>query len=212
MEAHACHPSLKPLLLILPALLLHQPLSADSTCIRVHFLYGSKPARGFKDREAKWFGGIHGGHTGIGIGRDSILSFLPNGDFHVFQHKTEIKGAFFIHTPDDFYRLFPADAPVKKLIIEIPVSAAAAAAIQKKSAKYLRHAPYDYAFFGMRCGGAAYDLLSAGGIVKTWKYRKTWKRIFYPKKLRKKLLRRARQMNWKLIREAGSPARKWEKD
>jgi len=42
-----------------------QLYSQDSSCIRVQFLYGSKPNNKYKDTGKKWFGGILGGHVGI---------------------------------------------------------------------------------------------------------------------------------------------------
>jgi hypothetical protein len=49
----------------------------DSTAIKIHFLYGSKPAKEYKDVEQKWFGGMYGGHAGIEIDSNQILNFLP---------------------------------------------------------------------------------------------------------------------------------------
>ena len=36
--------------------------------IKIHFLYGSKPAKGYKDSESKAFVGIKGGHVNIEAG------------------------------------------------------------------------------------------------------------------------------------------------
>src|SRR5688572_14854106 len=49
----------------------------------VHFLYGSKPARGYKHIESHWFGGIHGGHVSIQAGK-TITGFEPEGRCHIF--------------------------------------------------------------------------------------------------------------------------------
>ncbi len=47
----------------------------DTTYIQVKFLYGSKPARGYHNEEARWFGGILGGHVGIGMDSNQVISF-----------------------------------------------------------------------------------------------------------------------------------------
>lgn len=78
--------------------------------------------------------------------------------------------------------------------------------------KYLEKSPYDYAFFGMRCASAAYDVLGQLEIVKPHSNFSTVCKNFYPKKLRKKLLRLAKHNSWKITRKPGRPSRKWEKE
>ncbi|HEY4149717.1 MAG TPA: hypothetical protein VGM41_12345 [Chitinophagaceae bacterium] len=64
----------------------------------------------------------------------------------------------------------------------------------------------------MRCGVAAYELLGQLGVVKRYSHSRTWRKILYPKKLRKRLLAKAAKNGWKTARQAGSTKRKWEKD
>ena len=40
----------------------------------------------------------------------------------------------------------------------------------------------------------------------------TYKKIFYPKKLRKRLFKKATENGWKIVRQDGSIKRKWEQD
>jgi len=77
---------------------------------------------------------------------------------------------------------------------------------------YLKQTPYDYALFGMRCGAATYEILGQLNILPAYSYRKTYKKIFYPKKLRKRLFKKANNNSWTIERRAGSGKRKWEKD
>ncbi|WP_338814872.1 hypothetical protein V9L05_06675 [Bernardetia sp. Wsw4-3y2] len=57
--------------------------SQDTTFLKVHFLYGSKPLKSDKNTEQKWFGGILGGHVGIEVEEDKVLNFLPSREsFH----------------------------------------------------------------------------------------------------------------------------------
>ena len=53
-----------------------QLFAQDSTMLKVHFLYGSKPKKAFKHMQKKWFGGLIGGHAGIECGDGKILHFL----------------------------------------------------------------------------------------------------------------------------------------
>jgi hypothetical protein len=64
----------------------------------------------------------------------------------------------------------------------------------------------------MRCGAAAYDILGQIDILPAYNYRKTYKKIFYPKLLRKKLFAKARDNGWTILREPGSDRRIWEND
>ena len=94
----------------------------------------------------------------------------------------------------------------------IPVSQSQLIKLDSICKVYCAHAPYDYALFGMRCGAATYDVLAQIGIVKTYSYKKTFLKIFYPRILREKLLKEAQQNGWEVIRQEGTNRRVWEKD
>src|ERR1700741_2237387 len=74
-------------------------IANDSTIIKVHFLYGSKPAKQYKDSESKWFGGKLGGHVGIEVDSNRILNFIPQGEFHWFEKKKDPHSRYAIHDP-----------------------------------------------------------------------------------------------------------------
>ena len=188
-------------------------LAHDSTAIKVLFLYGSKPKKEFKDVEYEWFGGILGGHVGIQLDSNTVIDFVPSGPFHKIAHKTDFSSDFVTHDPDNFFTLFgsPTDS-VKQLIVTIPISGQQKAKLDSLAANYLENTPYDYAFLGMRCGAAAYDILSQIGIVKDYGYHRTFLKIFYPKKLRKRLLKKAAKHKWHLYSQEGGKRRKWERD
>ena len=61
-----------------------QPHTEDTTYIKVHFLYGSRPLSKYRHTERKWFGGVLGGHVGIENDSNHILNFRTSGNFHVF--------------------------------------------------------------------------------------------------------------------------------
>jgi hypothetical protein len=197
-------------LLLSAPVLLH---AQDSTEIKVHFLYGSKPKKEFRKAERKWFGGMLGGHVGIEMDSGRIVNFIPQGKYHVFASKKDPHGRYALHAPRMFWQVLGNQAEeVKKATVIIPVSRRQYQQIDSLSQAYLDSTPYDYAFFGMRCAAATYDLLAFAGIMKPLGHAATWRRYFYPRKLRKRLFPLARQNGWPIIREEGTDHRKWEKD
>jgi hypothetical protein len=187
--------------------------SQDSLFLKVHFLYGSKPLKKYKDTESKWFGGILGGHVGIEGERDKILNFLRKGKFHWFAKKDNRHSMYREHASRNFYSIFRTDPDsVKSAIVYIPVTVQQKQQFDSITKCYLQQTPYDYAFIGMRCGAAAYDILGQLGVLKKYSISKTYKKIFYPKKLRKRLLKKAKENNWTIVRQDGSIRRKWERD
>ena len=193
---------------------LHLRLYAqDSLFLKVHFLYGSKPLKKYKKTEKKWFGGVLGGHVGIETQNGQILNFMPNGKFHIFAKKKNRHSSYVEHSNSGFYSVFGGNADsVKKVVVFVPISKQQKQQFDSITGVYLAQTPYDYAFFGMRCGAATYETLGKLAILPSWNYGKTWRKIFIPKKLRKRLLKKANSNNWKIIRENGSEKRKWEKD
>lgn len=188
-------------------------LASDTVYIKVHFLYGSKPRKEYKDTEQKWFGGKLGGHVGIEIDSNRIIDFVPAGKFHWFGHKKEKNGAFSTHTAKAFWEIFGTDSgEVKKTTIVIPITTKQKSKLDSIYDAYTSDSPYDYAFIGMRCAAAAYDILSQIDIVPEHSRPGTFLRNFYPKKLRKRLVRKAIQNNWTIYRSEGTSRRKWEKD
>ena len=175
-----------------------------SDSIRVLFVYGSKPK---VESENKWFGGIHGGHVSVEY-KGAYISFLPDGSFHVVskkkKHSTfvlETEGAFVFDTTLSRY-----------LIITIPIDSIQQRSFDSIAAQRLDSVPYDYAFFGMRCASAAYEMLSSAGIFPKMGLKNMVKKYFYPKLLRKELLRKAKRNKWTIVYRPGRKTRKWEKD
>lgn len=190
-----------------------QSYSKDTAFIKVHFLYGSKPLKKYKQTEQKWFGGLLGGHAGVEGDSSSIVNFLPSGRFHVFAHKNKRHSAYAVHSFENFYSMFGGEADsVKWAIVYIPVTLPQQKTFDSLTNAYRRQTPYDYAFFGMRCGAATYDILDQLGILPHYTYGKTWRKIFYPKKLRKRLFKLAAENHWTVKRQAGTSRRKWEGD
>ena len=62
--------------------------------IKINFLYGSKPAKGFKQTESKCFGGLKGGHVNIEAG-GRVLDFRP-GNNPLFPQNKKPTGGYSI--------------------------------------------------------------------------------------------------------------------
>lgn len=198
-------------------------LRADSTIknvpaespkfIRVHFLYGSRPAAKYRFIEPKWFGGMLGGHVGIGIDSSRILNFVHRGSFHLVTNKNNKHSNYIISTPEKFNSILGGNSDkVKTLTILIPIKEAQSKLLDSISSAYLKSSPYDYALFGMRCGAASYDILSQLCILPSCNYNQAARKIFYPKILRRQLLKKARENGWVMIRHEGGTQRVWEMD
>ncbi|TNE82168.1 MAG: hypothetical protein EP332_01375 [Bacteroidetes bacterium] len=186
----------------------------DSTFIKVHFLYGSVPVDSFKEEEPEWFGGLLGGHVGIEIDTNRVLHFVPQGGLHIIGRvKKNFKSHFAQSDTTSFWGIFgtPADS-VKRLSVEMKVSAKQKHDLDSIAIAYRSKVPYDYAFFGMRCASATYDVLSAAGILKYYHPKVNYPQHFYPALFRKKLLARAEDHQWDLYRREGTYRRKWEED
>lgn len=176
-------------------------------------MYGSKPKKAYEASEKKWFGGILGGHVGVEKNDEGILHFLPDGAIHLVGQPKNPKSRFVRTGYEDFYQVFGGDMREhKKLIITIPINEVQVAIFDSIAQAYLNDTPYDYAFKGMRCAAAAYDVLAQLNIVELHTQHKTSRSIFYPRVLRKLLIKNAARENWFLYREPGKQTRKWDKD
>lgn len=166
----------------------------------------------FKDSETRWFGGVHGGHVGIEVEKNQIFNFIPNGDFHIFNHERQRNSKFVFHDSIEFWKIFGVVKNVKKASIIIPITKTQKQDLEKIVYEYSNKTPYDYAFFGMRCGAATYDLLSKIGILKKVSNNNLIFKVFYPKRLRKMLFKLSLKKKWVVLKKNGSTQRIWEKD
>ena len=196
---------------ILPGM--HSAFAQEQSCIKVQFIYGSKPAKAYRSSEKKWFGGKMGGHVGIEKDNNQFISFEGNDRFHPIDHIRKRHCKYCILDADAFWGIMgtPGDS-VQKTTIIIPVSLRQKLFLDSLSAAYVQQPPYDYSVFGMRCASATYEILAQLGIEKSMNYRSTCLKILYPKRLRKKLLKQARKNGWAVIRQEGSARRIWERD
>jgi hypothetical protein len=183
-------------------------LNSQNDSIRVHFLYGSKPLKKYKNTEAKFFGGLHGGHVSIEI--DHVdYGFEPKGKFHILPHRKSCHSAFITRQTNGRNPYTDKD---KVVTFIIPVTPQQHDSLFSIMNSYCFHAPYDYAFFGMRCAAATQDILGKTGILKPKGKLSNVATTFYPKKLRKRMYRLSKEKNYRIIFHEGRKTRKWEKD
>lgn len=200
-------------LILLFSFSFHQGFSQDSTWISVHFIYGSKPKKQCKSQK-EWFGGLHGGHVGIEYDSGQVIDFVPQGEFHYIGKRKECHSAYTLRSLTSFWHTFQGhdSASVKAASIRIPISLAQRQTLDSLVKSYTAEVPYDYAFLGMRCASASYDILDEIGVMPARSHVGTWFHIFYPKRLRIRMLKRAKRKGWEVWKKEGVDCRIWEKD
>ena len=174
--------------------------------IRINFLYGSKPAVGYKDTEKKRFGGIKGGHVNVELD-GKCLDFGPGGNCHVFPSDAKPNGRFRVSNSVWWDTLTE-----KSAYIEVPVTINQADSLRKIFNAYAANTPYDYALFGNRCASASYQVLSLIGLINKKSTAGNVISNFYPKLLRRKLYKWAAQHQYYVKKFEGRKSRKWEAD
>ena len=189
--------------------------------LRIMFIYGSRPAAKYKKTEPTWFGGIYGGHVGMEIGEDSVLSF----------RSTEVTNAIF-STPEIQFRVLrskrcmvcgdptfpppplPDRGPETGRLRHFRSVPEQKRKIDSIAEQYLRKTPYDYATAGMRCASATYDILARAGLAHGYGGA-TWWRILIARDLRIWLFEKAAStegVGWRIYRYEGTKRRIWEGD
>jgi len=204
----------KSILLAIIVLLFSVSVGAQETrFLPVHFLYGSRPLQKYKFMEKKWFGGKLGGHVGIEIDTNKIMNFVHRGTFHLVSSKQNKHGNYIVSSYSHFNSILGGDSDkVKTLTIFIPVNPQQQMKLDSLSKEYLSNSPYDYALLGMRCGAASYEVLAQLGILPQYSRSRTALKVFYPKILRKQLLRKAEENGLQMVMHDRSDGRDWETD
>lgn len=174
--------------------------------IKLNFLYGSVPAKGYKNEEPKWFGGLKGGHVNIEA-NGKVLDFRPNGQCAILPDNKKPNGGFYLSQS-----LYWDTATTKWVSIKIPVTRQQLLKLTDVFIDVATKTPYDYAVFGMRCAAASYDVLSEIGLVKKMSEKNNIISNFYPKLLRKRMLKWAKKNNYPVYYHEGRTSRKWETD
>jgi hypothetical protein len=132
-----------------------------------------------------------------------------NGKWHVFPHKSRSAGKYRVDTDLKWHG---DTGKLKITTIVIPVTKSQLDKLSETEEVYFSKTPYDYAFIGMRCAAGAYDMLCQGNVCKPITRSRIVTKYFYPKKLRKRLLKRAQKEHWQVFKQEGRETRKWERD
>lgn len=187
-----------------------QPLHAQDT-LKVHFYYGSAPAKAFKAEEEGYFGGMHGGHAsietcegvyGFGTAKDTKFHYVPR------RKKRKMTSFFRFERMKDFRR----DSIGRRyLTVYVPVSRTIMTKVDSIHHAYNSQRPYDYAFVGMRCAASTSDVLAQAGVLKELPNRGRFK-YFYPRKLRNRMVELAVENDWRMVYRDGNKRRHWERD
>jgi hypothetical protein len=121
--------------------------------IKIHFLHGSKPKKEFKNTEHKVFGGIHGGHVTIELDNEEYGFNPTKKPVHIFSNKM-IQSSY-VKTP-----VRNREEGIEKTTsFVILISLNQYFLLRECLENYLDNAPYDYAFFGMRCAASTREIL-----------------------------------------------------
>ncbi len=180
----------------------------ETHLLKVFFRYGSIPDIGFEYIEYEETGGLNGGHVSIGI--DSLeIGFTNEKSIHVFAKKDNIQGVYYWEYLKDFEA---ATSDKKYITFLIPITDDQYLKLKSILLAYIDNPPYDYAFFGMRCASATYDVLSQIGLVKSKSRAATIITNFYPRMFRRTMTDLARKNGYTVIKVKGRKTRIWEKD
>ncbi|HMX40663.1 MAG TPA: hypothetical protein PK971_12115 [Saprospiraceae bacterium] len=197
---------LSALICLLPCLLAGQQ-------VWVHFIHGSKPQAGCRQQEKKWRGGLWGGHVGVEVDSNQVLDFYPTSRrVHVLPHRRHPVGKFQWRSREGFWRYFglPSDS-LKRSSVCLPATAAQQERLRAIAQQWAEQSPYDYAFIGVRCTSASYELLMSAGLLPERGRGAVILANFHPRQLRKHLLRRASREGWPVVRRNGTLRRIWAK-
>ncbi|MCW3085580.1 MAG: hypothetical protein JWP12_2946 [Bacteroidetes bacterium] len=174
--------------------------------IRVQILHGSKP---LALTEKKTIGGLWGGHVVIQMDSTVYGFSFSSKKIHAVVHHRKSAGIYEVETLNEWDQ---AHATGKITTIEIPLTPAQYNTLIQEYQTYAQQSPHDYAFFGMRCAASCYWLLGSIGIENECSRPKSIRKAFYPKALRLKLEKLAKEKNYKVTVQQGRKSRKWEGD
>jgi hypothetical protein len=174
----------------------------------IHFIYGSKPKREFKNVEEKISGGLLGGHIFIQCG-EYFYGFesINRKKIHLF-HQKKFNS---IYTKEHISTWPKNHNHEKMMSIGLPVDPGTFNRMTATVEGYHSKTPYDYAVFGMRCASSTYRLLCDAGFFPAASNFRSMILIPYPAVLRKKVRRIAELNNYKIKTQPGSTRRIWEK-
>jgi hypothetical protein len=176
---------------------------------QVHIIHGSRPKYKYQQTEYKMLGGMYGGHVVMQLDSHVYGFLFTQYRFHLFPSKKHSIGLMEDEPADEWRSSIVED---KVTTVAIPVSESQFRRMDSTYREYAKTSPYDYAFFGMRCAASCYKMLADAGVLNPVTGKQSMWKAFYPRPLRKYLIRLANEKGWKVQITEGSPRRKWERD
>lgn len=181
--------------------------------IEIYFIHGSLAKSVKKQNKTKnRIGGILGGH----------LEVLIDGFVYGFEPKDKTKVHIFSRKKkEDFNSVF-----TKKVLeewrnetkndhittVRVPVSEKQKNFLFDSYEICIQECPYDYAFFGMRCGASFYEICAWAQIFPPLKNRTQYiLNAFYPRLFRYAVLNWAKRNKFEIKTQKGSGDYLWEK-
>ena len=183
------------------------PLNAKN--IKVTIVHGSRPKLFHYGSEYLMLGGKLGGHVVIQL--DTCFygfNFRQPGMVHPWAFRPEHRNGIFEKEGMSEWQRERGGS--RTTIIEIPVTEEQHKKLLETYNANLVRSSYDYAFFGMRCASSCYHMLSKIGVLEPCTRTQSIVRTFHPKALRLKLLKVAKENNYKVTMIEGVRTRKWE--
>ena len=177
--------------------------------IYIHFMHGSYPKKDCIDQR-KSVGGLLGGHIEIEIeGLVYGFEFGNRQKIHVFPRKTprSFNSKCTVKQKADWLQETKYD---RITTIVIPIDASKKRQLIDQFQSDHLQAPYDYAFFGMRCASYTYESMANAGIMTKKPGVAYILNAFYPRQLRKKMLRWAKYNGIGVEYKEGIGCRVWE--
>lgn len=175
---------------------------------QVHIIHGSRPRYQYQETEPRLLGGMFGGHVVMQLDSHIYGFLFTHYRFHLFPSEKRSIGMFQDQPAGKWHQWVKDD---RVTTITIPVSASQFRAMDSTYKDYIKAAPYDYAFIGMRCAASCYKMLADAGILNPVTEKQSVWKAFYPRPVRKYLVRLARTKGWEIDITEGSPRRKWER-
>ncbi len=177
----------------------------DNSFVYVHFIHGSVPKKNCFYKK-KRLGGYLGGHIEIenqgyvyGFVYDSLpINIFPKKKFNSKFEKRK-KEIWIKKTKYD-----------KITSIKIPINQLQQKKIDSILISYVKKPPFDYAFFGQRCTSATIGVLSKAGVFKNIGEYQAILAFYYPRLLRKTLIKYAAKNKLDVFKKQGVSCHSWE--
>ena len=173
--------------------------------ILVHFIHGSVPQKNCSYKKQR-LGGHLGGHIEI-ESKGFVYGFLYDTLPINYISKSKFNSKFEKRSVKEWNELVKND---KITTIEIPTSIEESKKLDNLLNIHFSKTPYDYSFFGQRCTSSTAEILSDAGIINKFSNKEAVIAFYYPKLLRRTMLKYADKNKLKVNNKKGIECHDWE--